>query len=147
MMDRDLLRQALARDEGAGPIKRGRHMPYRDIVGKLTIGIGRNLDDRGISLAEASYLLDHDIDDAIRDLVTAYPWFEVLDPARQGVLVNMAVNIGIVRLGGFKQTLSAIRAGDYEAAAVLMLESKWSEQVGDRALRLAEQMRRGTWIT
>ena len=35
--------------------------PYQDTIGKLTIGYGRNLDDRGISKEEAEYLLRNDI--------------------------------------------------------------------------------------
>ena len=135
-MTRDLLRQQIKRDEGTGPAKLGRFLPYTDTVGKLTIGFGRNLSDNGISLAEADALLDHDIDSAIKDLVIRYPWFEALDPVRQAVLVNMAFNLGIVRLGGFKNTLAAIQRGDYAAGAIGMLESRWASQVGRRALRL-----------
>lgn len=144
-MSRDLLRDQLKRDEGSGPQKLGRLLPYKDSVGKLTIGYGRNLDDNGISLAEADALLDHDIDSAIKDLVIRYPWVEALDPIRQACLVNMTFNLGIVRLAGFKNTLAAVQRGDYAAAAVGMLESKWASQVGARARRLATQMESGRW--
>jgi len=144
-MSRDALRLMLKRDEGSN-VKLGRHIPYTDSVGKTTIGYGRNLSDRGLSMLEADALLEHDIDDAIKDVIARFPWVEWLEPARQGVLVNMSFNLGITRLAGFKRMLSAAQRGDYEAAAVEMLSSHWSEQVGDRALRLAEQMRKNTWI-
>lgn len=145
-MNRDELRRTLTRDEGPGPMKNGRHLPYTDTVGKVTIGFGRNLTDRGISMVEGALFLEHDIDDAMKDLVTRYPWVEAMDPARQGVLVNMMFNLGLSRFAGFKQTIALVQKGQYDDAAVRMLESRWAEQVGDRALRLSEQMRRGEWV-
>jgi len=145
-MSRDELRRTITRDEGTGPMKHGRHMPYTDTAGKVTIGFGRNLTDRGLSMVEADICREHDIDDAIKDLIVRYPWVDSLDPVRQGVLVNMTFNLGIARLSGFKQTLARLQLHDYEGASVQMLESLWASQVGHRALRLAEQMRRGVWV-
>jgi lysozyme len=136
----DHLRQQLHRDEGL------RLMPYTDTVGKLTIGVGRNLTDRGISDDEAQYLLDNDIAICIGELRSAYPWFDRLDEARQGVLVNMCFNLGMPKLAKFGTTLGLVRTGKYPQAAVAMLQSKWAQQVGNRAVRLAEQMRDGVWV-
>ena len=69
------------------------------------------------------------------------PWWRSLDPARGAVLLNMAYNMGVKGLLGFKNTLADIRVGRYSAAADKMLASKWAKQVGARALRLADQMR------
>jgi len=157
-MDRDLLVHQLKRDEGTGPTRDGRLLPYWDCCGKtigqcrcpsrglLTIGYGRNLEANGISYAEAELLLQHDIDSTIRDLIVKLPWFEAIEPVRQAVLVNMGLNLGVHKLTAFKQTLAAVQRGDYEAAAIGMLQSAWAEQVGDRALRLAEMMRTGRWV-
>jgi lysozyme len=136
-MTREQLRAALRRDEGI------RLKPYRDTVGKLTIGIGRNLDDVGISHREADYLLDNDIDAAEQDCRRAFPWFGELNSVRQGVLINMAFNLGIVRLKQFVRTLAAVQRGDYATAAKGMLASKWATQVKGRAARLAAEMERG----
>jgi lysozyme len=136
-MNKDILRAALLRDEGL------RLAPYRDTVGKLTIGVGRNLDDVGISEAEARMMLDADIDAAIVDLVKAFHWFEALSDNRQHVLINMRFNLGMTRLLTFVNTLAAIKDGKYIAAANAMLESKWATQVGERAVRLADLMRKG----
>ena len=119
--------------------------PYVDTVGKWTIGVGRNLTDRGISRATADQMLNEDIDLAIKDLVGKYPWFPGLDPVRQSVLVNMTFNLGLTRLGAFTQTLGAIERGDYFRASELMLLSTWAAQVGSRATRLSRQMRSGEW--
>jgi lysozyme len=149
-MDRDIvvtneararLRAQLVVDEGL------RLKPYTDTVGKLTIGVGRNLDDVGITKIEAMYLLENDINRAIRDLVAVFDWFPLLDPVRQCVLINMAFNMGIGTdkrgLRSFRNTLAAIARGDYAAAAVGMRKSKWAMQVGHRAERLAKMIETG----
>ena len=135
------LRAMLVADEGL------RLKPYRDTVGKLTIGVGRNLDDVGLSKIEAMYLLENDINRAIRDLVAVFDWFPLLDPVRQCVMVNMAFNMGIGSekrgLRSFHNTLAAVARGDYAAAAAGMRRSKWAKQVGNRAERLARMMESG----
>lgn len=122
-----------------------RRKPYRCTAGKLTIGVGRNLDDRGISPDEAMYMLANDIRDSRRELSAAFPWFDKLDEVRQAVLIDMCVNLGLSRLQGFRNTLALIGVGKYEAAAQEMLDSKWSEQVGRRAQRLSRMMATGRW--
>jgi lysozyme len=114
--------------------------PYRCTAGKLTIGIGRNLEDRGISRDESAYLLGNDIDDHWRELLKALPWVEQLDEVRQRVLLDMAFNLGVAGLLAFKKTLGTIREGNYEKAASMMLDSKWAKQVGQRADRLSRMM-------
>mgnify|MGYP001023309749 CR=1 FL=1 len=134
-MDINLMRKELIRDEGL------RLKPYKDTVGKTTIGIGRNLDDVGISKDEAYLMLDNDIQRTSDSLDKNLPWWKTLDEVRQRVILNMAYNLGINSLLGFKNTLAAIQAGRYNDAADGMLASKWATQVGARATRLADMMR------
>lgn len=136
-MDITALTEELTRDEGL------RLKPYKDSVGKLTIGVGRNLDDVGITAEEAKSLLSNDIQRTIVALDTAIPWWKGLDSVRQRVLVNMAFNMGVGKLLGFKNTLAAIQAGKFEDAATEMLDSTWARQVGARAQRLALMMQKG----
>lgn len=133
------LRDQLIRDEGR------RLKPYTDTTGHVTIGVGRNLTDKGLSLAEAEVLLDHDIADAEIDLQDHLPWTGALDEARRGVLLNMTFNLGVVGLLGFRRMLAAVEAGDWTTAAREMRASHWAEQVGARAERLARQMESGAW--
>ena len=119
--------------------------PYTDTVGKLTIGVGRNLTDVGISRAEATTLLIGDIQNATDHLAQYLPWTIALDEARHAALVNMCFNMGIVGLCGFKKFLAALEAEDFAGAAKEMLDSQWANQVGARALRLAVQIENGTW--
>ena len=137
------LKPQLKKHEGTGPVKNGRFMPYRDSVGKMTIGWGRNLDDRGISEWEAEFLLQNDIDQHLQELITALPWVATLAPVRRDVLADMAFNLGVPKLLKFENTLVSIKRGKYELAAVQMLQSHWASQVGSRALTLAKMMRSG----
>ena len=135
--DKEKLVVELTRDEGI------RLKPYRCTAGKLTVGIGRNLDDVGLTTEEANYLLRNDIARAEKDLDTYLSWWRTLDPVRQRVIVNMAFNLGVQGLLAFKNTLALVKSGRYLEAAQNMLATKWAAQVGPRAQRLAMMMRDG----
>ncbi len=118
--------------------------PYKCTSGALTIGVGRNLDARGISKAEAMYMLDNDLKECINQLQTHLSDIYVtLNETRRLVLVNMCFNLGIFGLLQFRKTIAFLRAKDYESASKEMLNSKWATQVGNRAKELAEMMRKG----
>lgn len=135
-MNRRILLDQLQRHEGL------RLKPYRDTVGKLTIGYGRNLEDRGITEDEAGFMLDNDIDEVVAEL-ERMPLYLSLDSVRQVVLANMAFNLGLPRLLQFSRMLGALQEKHWDRAADEMLNSRWARQVGDRALELSEIMRRG----
>jgi lysozyme len=136
-MDRALLRSELIRDEGR------KLKPYRDTLGILTIGVGRNLEQRGISQATSDQMLDEDIGIAESELDQNAPWWRSLSDSRQRGILNMAFNMGWPRLSGFRAMLSALQTGEFEKAATEALNSKWAGQVGDRAKRIAEMFRAG----
>jgi lysozyme len=127
----------LARDEGV------RLKPYRDSVGKLTIGIGRNLDDVGISRPEADYLLANDLVRTEADLDHLIPWWRTLDPVRQRVVLNMAFNMGAYEVSHWPNWLGDVKAGQFDTASSSMLNTLWARQVGPRSTRLAAMMRTG----
>ncbi len=152
----------LTRDEGL------RLTTYRCTAAKLTIGIGRNLDDVGISGSEARLfgcdtpaqalahvkrhgvtkrqaesLFANDIVGCERDLDRRLPWWRSLDDVRERVLLNMCFNLGINGLVGFRNTLRMVERREYEDAAANMLKSLWARQVGARAQRLSAMMRTG----
>lgn len=133
----------LRRDEGT------RATVYKDTLGFDTIGVGRLIDSRkpgsGLRPDEIDYLLRNDIADRVEALTKALPWFDRLDEARQGVLINMAFQLGTAGLLGFKSTLALVVAGKYAEAAEQMIKSKWATQTPARAKRLAEQMKTGEW--
>ncbi len=136
-MDIARMKAELRRDEGV------RLKPYRDTVGKLTIGVGRNLDDTGITEGEADRLLEDDIGRAIADLDGALPWWRNLSEIRQRAVLNMAFNLGLSRLLGFKTMLADLERGDYEGAAREAIDSRWARQIGARAQRIAMMLAEG----
>jgi lysozyme len=115
---------------------------YNDTEGIPTIGVGRNLRDKGISREEALKMLADDIDDVLRVLETL-PWWSMLDEVRQRVLADMAFNLGVSGLLQFEKMIAHIRRRAWDDAAEEMLRSKWSGQVGRRAHRLAQMMETG----
>lgn len=148
------LRAELIRDEGL------RLQPYKCTAGKLTTGVGRNLDGNPLTLNErfiighsgrtrpitkeqAIFLLDNDIKKVMGELDVKLPWWKDLDGVRRRALINMVFNLGITKLLTFKNTLRCIQTGAWESAAVCMLDSLWAMQVGKRANRLAKMVRTG----
>lgn len=139
---RSHLEKQLRRDEGEVL------HAYTDSLGYLTIGIGRLIDKRkggGISEEESAYLFANDLECKLAEVRRRIPWFDRLDESRQGVLINMAFQMGVDGLLGFKNTLAMVERGDYEAAADGMLHSLWARQTPNRAKRLSDQMRDGQW--
>jgi len=134
---KELVRKMLIRHEGL------RLKPYRCSAGKLTIGVGRNIEDNGISEEEAYLMLENDIIEVRDSLEKKYNWFERLNEVRKAVVIDMAFNLGIPRFGAFKKTIALIESEDFEEAGKEMLRSKWAVQVGYRARELAEMMRSG----
>ena len=117
--------------------------PYRCPAGKLTIGVGRNLEERGISEEEALYLLNNDIAESIKDLQKIFAdadGFENLPEAVQRVLVDMRFNLGDSGFKSFKKMIKAIKAGNFSEAALEMRNSKWFKQVGSRGKTLVAMM-------
>jgi len=131
---RDIAREQLKFDEGV------RQFPYKCSAGKTSIGVGRNLDDVGLSPYEINVLLENDLVKAENDAKILFPSFDKLSDVRKSVLINMAFNLGRSRLEGFKNFKAAVEAGKFHIAAEEMLSSRWAQQVGKRAERLAHQM-------
>lgn len=136
-MDRGKLTADLIRDEGL------ELRPYKCTAGKVTIGIGRNLDDVGITREEAMHLLHNDLDRVSAELDRAFPWWRDLSEARQRALANMAFNLGVPRLSGFRRMTAALQEGRYDDAAREALDSRWAQQVGARSQRIAALIREG----
>ncbi len=137
---------------------------YKDTLGIDTIGIGRNLEDRGITKeeldwmdipsmdavyeygiteADAMYLAKNDVQIVEEELVRAHPCVDELDSVRQLVLMDMAFNMGVPRLCKFKKMWAAIHENKFDVAAKEMLDSRWANQVKSRATKLANAMHKG----
>lgn len=134
---KDIATKQLKIDEGF------KRYPYHDSVGKLTVGFGLNLDDRGIFPEEAEVLLQNDLVYLHREFCLLIPWYVNLDSQRQAVLMNMGFNLGLMGLMNFRNMLECVRLGKFADAAKEMVNSKWYKQVGSRAQRLALIMELG----
>jgi len=141
-------------------------MPYEDSLGIDTIGIGRNLQQRGLSEEElgyigkdlsdicewgitkeqAYYLAENDIKIVEEEICKAHPCVLELDEVRQRVLIDMAFNVGVPRLKKFVKMWQAIHDKDFDEASIQMLDSRWAKQVGNRAVRLSNAMKSGEWV-
>ncbi len=129
-------KEQIKRDEGY------RGNVYQCTAGANTIGYGRNLDDNPITEEEAEYLLDNDLKKvAIQS--QRFAFYQHLKPERRAVIISMIFNLGLTRFNQFKKLQAALFIEDYETAADEMLNSRWANQVGDRATRLAKIMRCG----
>lgn len=116
--------------------------PYKCTSGKLTIGYGRNLEDKGISEEEAEILLGRDIAECVSDLKT-YPYWDSLTDTRKAALVDMRFCLGRGGFSKFKQMHAAFEAEDYREASRQLLDSLFAVQVGQRARNLAEMIEAG----
>jgi len=129
-----------------------RFKPYKDSLGNLTIGIGRNLDANGLSKEEVRFLAMNDIESVRSDLNRVFPWYSELCDARRAVIEDMCFNMGISRLRGFKNFFAAVKDRNWDKAVDEMFDSRWAFQVGDgpgkiedRVDRLAKMMKTGEW--
>lgn len=137
----DYLKEMLKEHEGL------RLKPYRCTAGKLTIAYGRNIEDVGVSVKEADYLLDNDLYKVRQEALENFPWFYDLSQVRRDVVCDMIFNLGLPKFLQFKKTISYLDKGDFDLASKEMLNSRWAKQVGRRATRLSEMMKQNKYLT
>lgn len=117
--------------------------PYKCTANRLTIGYGRNLDDRGITKEEAEILLLNDLAISTKEAKQFEFYENLTSNNRRDVIVEMLFNLGLTRFKEFKKTIGYINQANYSAAADEMLDSRWAKQVGQRALTLSNKFRAG----
>ena len=131
------LTDMLISDEGL------RLKPYHCTANKLTIGIGRNLDDVGITEDEARYLLANDIK-RVEQSLSRDRVFVALDDNRRIALINMAFQLGVAGCLSFRKMWSALADEDWQRAHDEALSSRWAKQTPARAKRIAAILLTGT---
>lgn len=129
------LKTELIQDEGL------RLSPYRCTAGKMTIGVGHNLDANPISERAAMVILDDDISACAAGLDRTYSWWRKMPDPQQRALLNMTFQLGLGGVGAFRKMLAALQAGDYDKAATEALDSMWAKQTPNRARRVTDLMR------
>jgi lysozyme len=124
-----------------------RYKVYLCSEGYETIGVGRNISEGGLGLSkdEVDYLLVNDIKRVQDELTRSYSWFARLDDVRRDAMVDICFNIGLTRLRGFVNALAAMSRSQYEIAADEFMDSRWSQQVGNRAVEVTDMIRTGEY--
>lgn len=136
------LKQMLRKHEGV------KHYAYKCSAGRWTVGVGRNIDERGgigLSDHEIDYMLENDIKRVQKELDNTFEFYGKLDPVRQDVMVDICFNLGMPRLLKFKRALEAMSLHLYDEAAKEFLDSRWARQVGKRSQRLATMLVTGEY--
>ena len=121
---------------------------YYDHLNYMTIGVGRCVQENvgiGLTMEEAEYLLANDIARVREELTKMFDWFEDLNEPRQEAMINLNFNLGLTMLRGFKMALAAMAENDFDEAADQFMDSRWSSQVGQRAVEVPEQIRTGEY--
>ena len=146
-MNMEKLMHELIGDEGF------KYEIYLDHLGYPTMGVGHLITEKDeeygkiigtpVSEDRIKECLDNDIKIVCEELDMKEPWWRNLSDNRQRVVANMCFNLGYPRLSGFKRFLAAMNTAQWEVAAEEMLDSRWSTQVGDRAIRLRDRVLRG----
>jgi len=137
----DRLIEMLRRHEGV------RNHVYRDTENLETIGVGRCIAEGSLGLSddEVDYLLGNDLKRCIEELKKAFNWYEKLDPVRQDVMISLCFNLGLTRLLKFEKALAGMENSDWETASTEFMDSRWSTQVGERAVELTDMLRTGKY--
>jgi len=124
-----------------------RNHVYVCTAGYETIGVGRNISDSGLGLTdeEINILLMNDIERVKKELSNSFSWFVDLDEVRQNAIIDMCFNLGLSRLNQFVKALDGMASKDYDKAADEFMDSRWSQQVGQRAVTVTEMIRTGEY--
>jgi len=144
-MNKDRLREELADDEGC------KLEIYLDHLGLPTFGIGHlvreNDPEHGepvgtpVSDERVRQVFALDIAVTLEDCKRLYDDFDDLPEEAQLVIANMCFNLGYPRLSKFKGMKAGVDARDWQRAADEMVDSRWHDQVPNRAKRLVKRMR------
>lgn len=145
MTDINKTRKLIEEDEGKRyrlyDDKTGVEFTGQAVLGKLTIGIGYNIQDRGIPESIVAALFDITFKEAVEICQGTFPkWREISDD-RQTVLISLAFNLGAGRFAGFKDLIAAVNRQDWPAAAAELLDSKAARDLPKRYGRLHKILR------
>lgn len=149
MIDRQRLREQLSKHED----RRG--FVYDDATGKTitegsfvrgkpTVGVGRNLIDRGLSDDEIDYLLDNDIADHLAE-ASQLAFFSKLDQVRQNAVVELVFNLGLPKLKKFVKFIDFMQQERWQHAGEELKDSLWYRQVKGRGDTIISMIQKGQW--
>ena len=106
---------------------------YQCTEDKWSIGVGRNLTDRGITEDESAYLLDNDIKRVMNQLDEYWTVWRGFPEKGQMVCLDMCFQMGIQGFMGFRRTRALMEMGMWLEASEELLDSKYAIQTPNRA--------------
>jgi len=145
-MNRNEVFETLKIDEGV------EYKIYLDHLGYPTFGVGHLITEadpesdqpEGSEISEERVweAFEQDLDTSIAECHQLFPGgqFDNFPEEVQQIIVNMIFNMGRPRLSKFKKMIAAIEAGDWKTAAVEGRDSRWYNQVSNRAERLMSRL-------
>ena len=143
-MNIEELRDQLKIDEGV------KYEIYNDHLGYATFGIGHLIfegdEEHGkpvgtaVSEERVNAIFEEDVQKYISESKKVFPNLDDLPETAQQVIVNMCFNMGAPRLSQFKKFIAGVNRADWPTAAIEMMDSRWANQVGDRATRLRNRI-------
>lgn len=118
-----------------------RDKPYKDTLGNITIGRGRNLSGTRLHMSEIELMYQNDVDYLYAQLCQ-FPWYLKLNENRQIALIDMSF-MGWQRFLGFEKMIHYLEIGAFEKASLEILDSLYAKQVGQRAIDIANIISKG----
>jgi len=114
--------------------------PYLCPAGKLTIGVGRNIEDNGISTDEAIYILKNDIKRCESELREIFDHFDLFDENKKTSLIDIIFQLGKPSFLKFKKMIRAIKKGDWQESVRELKDSRLCREVPSRCEDNSELM-------
>jgi len=125
-MDHKKLKKMLIEHEGI------KYAPYKCTAGKTTIGIGHNLDDKGISKAVVDLMYEEDVEEVLSDLNTLFDNFDALPEQIQLVLADMRFQLGASGFRAFKLMIRDVKNKNWPGMIFQMKKTRWYQQTPGR---------------
>lgn len=113
----------------------------QEIKGKLTIGIGHNIEDNGLSDEVVRQIFREDLEDATNDCFATFPNWNSITVNRRAALASMMFNLGLTRFRKFHKLIYAVKSGDWQMAAIECLDSDAARKLPKRYEKLAQMIK------
>jgi|TARA_Y100001972_G_scaffold10712_1_gene11594 lysozyme len=143
-MNIEQLRKQLIIDEGQV------NEIYNDHLGYATFGIGHLVlegdPEHGLAVGtpvsedRVIECFDNDVQTVIEDCKKLHDGWDGYPEEVKQIIANMMFNMGLTRLSKFKKHNAALQSGDWKEAAVEGRDSRWYQQVTNRAERLMSRL-------
>ena len=144
-MNIESLRKQLEIDEGV------KYEIYLDHLGYPTFGIGHLVTESdpehgqevgtAVSADRVAEAFESDLEGVLSDCRKLYPDIDDLPEEAQQIIANMMFNLGYPRLSKFKNMKRCVDERDWMGAGEEMMDSRWYNQVPNRAGRLVNRMK------